>query len=65
LGRTQVGSDIAIKERDFAGNLIDRFYSTGTIIEVKPFIYSEDNIDYVFLDTKVEKVLCSPMPCKQ
>jgi len=60
LGRTQVGSDIAIKERDFAGNLIDRFYSTGTIIEVKPFIYTEDNIDYVFLDTKVEKSSVQP-----
>ncbi len=55
LGRTQVGSDIAIKERDFAGNLIDRFYSTGTIIEVKPYIYKEDGVDYVYLDTKVEK----------
>ena len=59
-GRTQVGSDIAIKERDFAGNLIDRFYSTGTIIEVKPYIYTEDNIDYVFLDTKVEKSSVQP-----
>lgn len=54
-GRTQVGSDVAIKERDFSGNLIDRFYSTGTIIEVTPYIYTEDDIDYVYLDTKVEK----------
>jgi general secretion pathway protein D len=54
-GRTQVGSDVAIKERDFSGNLIDRFYSTGTIIEVTPYIYNEDGIDYVYLDTKVEK----------
>jgi general secretion pathway protein D len=54
-GRTQVGSDIAIKERDFSGNLIDRFYSTGTIIEVTPYIYTEDGIDYVYLNTKVEK----------
>ncbi len=60
LGRTQVGSDIAIKERDFAGNLIDRFYSTGTIIEVKPYIYSEDGVDYVYLDTKVEKSSALP-----
>jgi len=54
-GRTQVGSDVAIKERDFSGNLIDRFYSTGTIIEVTPYIYNQDGIDYVYLDTKVEK----------
>ncbi len=60
MGRTQVGSDIAIKERDFAGNLIDRFYSTGTIIEVKPYIYNEDGVDYVYLDTKVEKSSALP-----
>lgn len=60
MGRTQVGSDIAIKERDFAGNLIDRFYSTGTIIEVKPYIYKEDGVDYVYLDTKVEKSSALP-----
>jgi general secretion pathway protein D len=37
-GRIQIGSDISIKQRDFAGNVIDVFYSTGTIIEVTPFI---------------------------
>ncbi len=48
-GRIQIGSDISIKQRDFAGNIIDVFYSTGTIIEVSPFIYNEDNQDYILL----------------
>lgn len=59
-GRTQVGSDISIKERDFAGNLIDRFYSTGTIIEVTPYIYNEDGIDYVYMKLKVERSSATP-----
>lgn len=59
-GRTQVGSDISIKERDFSGNLIDRFFSTGTIIEVTPYIYNEDGIDYIFLKLKVERSSAQP-----
>lgn len=59
-GRTQVGSDFSIKERDFAGNLIDKFYSTGTIIEVTPYIYNEDGIDYVLLKLKVERSSAIP-----
>ncbi|MEW6702337.1 MAG: hypothetical protein AB1298_06420 [Bacteroidota bacterium] len=59
-GRTQVGSDFSIKERDFAGNLIDRFYSTGTIIEVTPYIFSEDGVDYIHLKLKVERSTAVP-----
>lgn len=54
-GKTQVGSDFSIKERDFAGNLIDKFYQSGTIIEVTPNIISEDGIDYVMLKVRVER----------
>ena len=59
-GRIQIGSDISIKQRDFAGNVIDKFYSTGTIIEVTPFIYSEDGIDYILLKLKVERSSAIP-----
>lgn len=54
-GRTQVGSEFSIKERDFAGNLIDKFYQSGTIIDVTPNIMTEDGIDYVFLKVRMEK----------
>jgi type IV pilus assembly protein PilQ len=54
-GRTQVGSEFSIKERDFAGNLIDKFYQSGTIIDVTPNILTEEEIEYVYLKVRVEK----------
>lgn len=54
-GRTQVGSEFSIKEKDFAGNLIDKFYQSGTIIEVTPNIMTEEGIDYVYLKVRMEK----------
>ena len=60
VGKIQIGSDISIKQRDFAGNVIDVFYSTGTIIEVTPFIYNEDNQDYILLKVKAERSSAIP-----
>jgi len=59
-GKIQIGSDISIKQRDFAGNIIDVFYSTGTIIEVAPFIYNEDNQDYILLKVSAERSSAIP-----
>lgn len=59
-GRIQIGSDISIKERDFSGNLIDRFYSTGTIVEVTPYYYNEDGVDYVLLQLQAERSSATP-----
>jgi len=59
-GRIQIGEDISIKERDFAGNLLDKFYSTGTIVEVYPYIYNEDGIDYVLLKLQAERSSAEP-----
>jgi type IV pilus assembly protein PilQ len=59
-GKIQIGSDISIKQRDFAGNVIDVFYSTGTIIEVTPFIYNEDNQDYILLKVSAERSSAIP-----
>lgn len=59
-GRIQIGSDISIKTRDFSGNIIDRFYSTGTIVEVVPYIYKEDGVDYVLLQLQVERSSADP-----
>jgi len=59
-GKIQIGSDISIKQRDFAGNVIDVFYSTGTIIEVSPFVYNEDNQDYILLKVSAERSSAIP-----
>lgn len=54
-GRIQVGSDFSIKQRDFSGNIIDKFYSAGSIVEVTPYIYNMNNINYILLKLNVEK----------
>ncbi len=59
-GKIQIGSDISIKQRDFAGNIIDKFFPTGTIIEVTPHIYTEEGIDFVLLKVKVERSSAIP-----
>ncbi|MGD8779690.1 MAG: hypothetical protein PVH88_12095 [Ignavibacteria bacterium] len=59
-GRIQIGEDLSIKQRDIAGNVIDVFISTGTIIEVTPYIYNEDGINYILLKLKVERSSGTP-----
>jgi general secretion pathway protein D len=54
-GRIQIGSDFSIKQRDFSGNIIDRFYSAGSIINVTPFVYNKNGIDYILLKLEVER----------
>ena len=59
-GRIQIGSDFSVKIRDFSGNVIDRFFSTGSIIEVTPHIYNQDGIDYILLDLMVDRSSAIP-----
>jgi general secretion pathway protein D len=54
-GRIQIGEDFSIKQRDFSGNIIDRFYSAGTIIEVTPYVYKKNNIDYILVKLNAER----------
>ncbi len=54
-GKIQVGSDFSIKQKDFSGNVVEKFFPTGTIIEVTPYVYKEDSLNYILLDIKVER----------
>ena len=54
-GRIQVGSDFSVKQKDFAGNVVEQFFPTGTIIEVIPYVYYEDNVNYMLLNILVER----------
>jgi len=54
-GRIQVGSDISIKQKDFAGNVVENFFSTGSIINVTPYVISEEGIDYILLKITAER----------
>jgi len=54
-GRIQIGEDFSIKQRDFSGNVIDRFYSAGTIIEVTPYVYNKDGVNYILVKLNAER----------
>jgi type IV pilus assembly protein PilQ len=59
-GKIQIGSDFSIKQRDFAGNVTDQFFSTGSIIDVTPNIYTKDSLDYIVLKLAVERSTAFP-----
>lgn len=60
-GRIQVGQDFSIRQRDFAGNVIDRFFSTGTILEVEPRIfYNDEGTPYIYMTIRAERSTASP-----
>lgn len=61
-GRIQVGSDFSVKQRDFSGNTIDKFFSTGTIIDVTPEVMSIDSVDFVNLKISAERSSVLPDP---
>jgi len=59
-GRIQIGTDFSVKERDFSGNIIDRFYSTGTILEVFPKVYRYGSMDFIDLPYHAERSTVTP-----
>jgi type IV pilus assembly protein PilQ len=61
-GRIQVGQDISIKQKDFAGNVIENFFQTGAIINVTPHILNEEGVDYVLMNIVVERSTYVPDP---
>ena len=59
-GRIQVGQDFSIRQRDFAGNIIDRFYSVGTILDVVPQIFYHEEIPFVYMTIRAERSTAVP-----
>jgi hypothetical protein len=60
-GKIQVGEDFSIKTRDFAGNIIDRFFSTGTILQVTPYLIMDPQKGpVIFLKAHVERSQAYP-----
>jgi len=61
-GDIQVGQDISIKQRDFAGNVTDEFYKTGTILTVTPNVISYSDTTFILLNIKAERSTGAPDP---
>jgi type IV pilus assembly protein PilQ len=54
-GRIQIGSDFSVTTKDFAGNAVTQFFSTGSIITVTPEIMTLDSVTFIHLDLEVQK----------
>lgn len=54
-GTVQIGSDFSITIKDYAGNAITSFFSTGSIIKVKPQVMVQDSLIFIYLKLDVEK----------
>ena len=54
-GRIQIGSDFSVTTKDFAGNAVTQFFSTGSIITVTPQIMTLDSVTFIHLDLEVQK----------
>jgi type IV pilus assembly protein PilQ len=53
-GQIQIGSDIFVTTKDFAGNTIQQRIATGIIVGVTPTLYEQNGIRFINLDTHVE-----------
>ncbi|MCC5942374.1 MAG: type II and III secretion system protein [Balneolaceae bacterium] len=62
LGTIQVGQDFSIKQRDFAGNITDRFFSTGTILRVEPQIFYHEDTPFIYMTVNAERSTAQPDP---
>jgi general secretion pathway protein D len=51
----QVGDDFSVLEKDFSGNTVQRFYPTGTILNIRPRIFKVGEIEFIDIQYKVEK----------
>ncbi|NNE35683.1 MAG: type II and III secretion system protein [Rhodothermales bacterium] len=68
-GRVQIGSDIPVQVRDFAGNTVTQFFSTGIIVDVTPTLIrqfiddgegGEEEVEFIHMDVTVEKSGSTP-----
>lgn len=59
-GRIQVGQDFSIKQRDFAGNVTDQFFSVGTILTVTPTVIVDNDTTFIHLNLQVERSSAQP-----
>ena len=60
VGRIQVGQDFSIKQRDFAGNVIEQFFSTGTILTVRPWLIRDEGQDFIYMEVDAERSSAQP-----
>jgi type IV pilus assembly protein PilQ len=59
-GRVNVGVQFSIKEKTLAGDVTEKFYDSGTILTVTPYINTFNGLDLITLKIYVEKSDVTP-----
>ncbi|PIS27830.1 MAG: hypothetical protein COT43_08570 [Candidatus Marinimicrobia bacterium CG08_land_8_20_14_0_20_45_22] len=59
-GLIQVGGSFSIKQNDFAGNTIDKFFDYGTILEVTPQVIIDQGVTFIHLKIRAERSSATP-----
>lgn len=52
----------SMEQRDFAGNITDAFFSTGTILRVTPNIITQQDTSFILLNIMAERSTANPDP---
>ena len=61
-GNIQVGQDFSIKQRDIAGNVVENFFSVGTILTVTPQVITQQDTTFIHLNIDAERSSAQPDP---
>ncbi|WP_445666111.1 SPOR domain-containing protein [Fodinibius sp. AD559] len=61
-GNIQVGQDFSIKQRDIAGNVVEQFFSVGTILTVTPQVITQQDTTFIHLNIDAERSSAQPDP---
>jgi len=61
-GHIQVGQDFSINQRDFSGNVVTKFFSTGTILTVTPHIITQHDTTFIYMKVHAERSTAQPDP---
>lgn len=61
-GNIQVGQDFSIKQRDIAGNVLEKFVQVGTILTVTPQVITQRDTTFIHLDIAAERSSAQPDP---
>lgn len=59
-GHIQVGQNFSINQRDFSGNTITKFVSTGTILNVTPHIITQHDTTFIYMKVHAERSTAQP-----
>ena len=51
----QIGQDFSVREKDFSGNTVEKFYPSGTILSVTPKVIRVGDTEFIDLDYHIER----------